>query len=306
MSGSLRGVERAEARVRAVGPSAPGERPAAIVGGEPIGWDGLHPYLSEAAGAIALEELALDVLLAKECAARGVVIGEAEIDAERRMLETALASGDVGESARVVAQVRRARGLGPARWEGLLRRNAMLRSLVRGEVSAGEVDVAREYALRHGPRVRALLLTTRTAGEANAAAGRIASGELFSRVAAEVSTDASAARGGVIEPINLEDPTYPEALRRALASCADGGVTAVIALEGGYAVLRREGALGGDGPGLEAVRSEMEGFARQRQERALMGALARRTLEGARVGALDSGLRWSWEGRSGADNLGGR
>ncbi len=299
----MRGVERAEASVRPGGSIAgPSERPVAMVGGELVRWEMLRAQLSEAAGAAVLEEVALDVLLTKECAAKGVVVGSAEIEAERELLERAMSGGGAG----AVMEVRRARGLGPSRWDGLLRRNAMLRALVRGEARVTEGDIAREYALRHGVRVRALLLTTRTASEASRAMERVRSGESFSRVAAEASTDVSAARGGVIEPINLEDPTYPEAMRRALGGARDGEMTGVIALEGGFAVLWREGTEGGDGPGLASVRGAMEDAARSRQERALMGRLARELLEGSRVSVLDSGVGWSWEGRKGANNQGGR
>ncbi|MGD9692298.1 MAG: peptidyl-prolyl cis-trans isomerase [Phycisphaerales bacterium] len=303
MSGSMRGVERAEASVRTGGSvAASGERPVAVVGGEPIRWEALRPYLAEAGGGAALEEAALDVLLSRECAARGIVIGAGEIDAERIALERAMSESGAG----AVTEVRRARGLGPARWEGLLRRNAMLRALVRGEARVSEAEIAREYALRHGERVRALLLTTRTAGDAARAVDRVRAGESFSRVAAELSTDVSAARGGVIEPINLEDPTYPEALRKGLGGARDGEMTGVIALDGGFAVLLREGSVGGRGPGLDAVREEMGALARARQERALMGRFARELLEGSRVGVLDPGMGWSWEGRTGANNPVGR
>lgn len=302
LSGSLAGVERAELSVGA-NSGEPLERPVAIVAGEPIAREALWAYLAEAGGGVALEEAALDALLTKECAARGLVVSQADVESERRLLEEAM-GGEGGGAA--VQQVRRARGLGPARWEGLLRRNAMLRALSSADVSVQEADIAREYALRHGVRVRALALTTRTASEAATARERVVSGELFARVAAEISTDASAARGGVIEPINLEDPTYPEAMRRALGACRDGEATSVIALDGGFGVLWRIGSEGGEGPGLEAVRGEMERAAALRQERAAMGRLAREMLERARVGALDPGLRWSWDGRRGADNTVGR
>ncbi len=303
----MRGLQRAEESVRSsTAPGRPSSQPVMIVAGEPIGWDDLRAYLSEAAGGTALEEVALDVLLERAIESRGVRIGEREIAAERELLESAMSDGAQVSGARLVSQVRRARGLGPARWEGLLRRNAMLRALVQEQVSLTEADVAREYGLRYGARVRALLLTTATAAEASAAVERVRAGETFARVASEMSTDVSAARGGVIEPINLEDPTYPEAMRRALGGCVDGQMTGVIALENGFAVLQREGVVGGDGPGLDAARAEMERLARGRRERAQMGRLARQTLDEARIGVLDPALGWSWAGRTGADNLGGR
>ncbi|MEL7474069.1 MAG: hypothetical protein AAGK04_12195, partial [Planctomycetota bacterium] len=60
-----RGLERADRVVGAQRPRTPpraddGSRPPALLNGEPITWSELRPILAEAAGAEALQEVAID------------------------------------------------------------------------------------------------------------------------------------------------------------------------------------------------------------------------------------------------------
>lgn len=276
------------------------DRPAAIIDGQPLPWAEIAPALAEAAGSQVIEEWALDRRLAARCAAAGLVIGEPEIEAERaRVIQAITPTGpaELGAEA-LVERVRRQRGLGPVRFAALLKRNAMLRALVSDQVRINEASIAQAYALRYGDTFRARLVTTATAAEATRAAERIAQGEPFSRVAAEMSTDPSAARGGVIDPISPVDPAYPKAVRDTLASLAPGTVSSPISLEGTYAIVILDERLApADPPGIEDVRPQLERDARGRQERLLMDQLARQLGSGSGIRAVDPALRWSIEGR---------
>lgn len=278
--------------------SAPAaERPAALLAGEAIGWAELRPALAEAAGGRVLEEVALDRLLAREAAAAGVRIGEAELAAERRLLAESLGAGGVDPSgdAETLERVRRGRGLGDVRFAALLRRNATLRALVAGSVEVTEESARRAYELRYGDRIDARLITTATLQEAQGALARVRAGAPFGEVAAEASTDVSAARGGIIEPVHPADTSYPAALRQALMDAPDGAVAGPIALDRGYALALRTGTRRTVGaPSFESVRAEMERESRLLQERLQMDRLARRLLEGAPVTTLDRSLEWSW------------
>lgn len=286
---------------------------ALTVGGRAIDWSAVRVRLVEASGADVLEELVLDAALEARAARAGVALDAGALDRERALLiqgyiDAGLAR-DRAEGERLIGEVRRTRGLGDQRFAALLERNALLRALVRDRVVIDESALERAYALRHGPRYRVRLLTTATMREASQAAARVRGGEAFSRVAAEVSTDPSGARGGVVEPISAEDISYPESLRRVLPGLGVGQVSPAIALDNGYAVVVVDAVVGPGGgdwsveqarqPAPASVREELVAMERLRQERLLMDQLAREVLgEGANaVRFEDPDLARAWRAR---------
>jgi hypothetical protein len=274
------------------------------VGGDPIRWDELAPTLSEAAGAVALSEVALDRALAKRCESGAIVIGPAQVEAERAALALALAEearADADRGEDLLARVRASRGLGPVRFEALLRRNAMLRALVRGEVVVSEEQVALEGRIASGPRCTIRVLTTPSQAVAASARSAALSGDAGSRGArfgeraARESTDqASAARGGLIEGVSPLDPAVPAPIREALATLAVGDVSSVLGLDKGFAVvlLESRGAPDERAPSREALAARV----RARMERLAMDRLAGQVAasDGA-VTVLDPSLAWSWQ-----------
>lgn len=304
----------ADRAVRVERPGSPGNStretagPFATVAGSSVDWERVKPLLAEAAGGIVLEEVALEMMLEGEMRRRGLRLTPAMVEREQLLLRESLeaddASGNADEAQRLLDQIRRQRGLGPERYEGLLRRTAMLRALVQDRVQVDPVSVERAYRIRYEPRMRVRIITADTVEQAERARQRVLAGEAFSRVAAEVSTDVSSVRGGVIEPISPSDPTYPDALRSAIARMSVGEVSRPIVMEvDGPAqvavvvldeVVRPERT-----PSLESVRAELERLVRLREERLLMDALSRRLLGEARVTPMDDAAMWSWRSRSG-------
>lgn len=290
------------------GESAPArrieDRPVALVAGAAVTWDDLRASLGEAAGGAALEEAALGRLLERECAAKGITIAAEQVERERELaVETLLAEGgaaDREDAERLLGRVRTARGLGDARYGALLRRTAMLRALVQGDVRVSDGAVQQLYRLRFGEKYRARLIVTPTAAVASRAAERIKAGESFAAVAAEVSVDPSADRGGLIDPISPADETYPIVIRRAAEETPAGQVSRTLVLEGGFGLLLVESKIDAREPsgGLDAVRAELERGVRLRQERLLMNTLARRLLASADVQVLDRSVGWSWRNRT--------
>jgi len=275
--------------------------PPATLNGATIAWDALHDAMVEAAGAVALEETALDRLLAREAERRGIDINEDELDAEERALARsigAVADSDA-ERDRLVRELRDRRGLGPRRYEALLRRTATLRALVVPNVTIDEGTLELARAVRFGEKRRVRVITTATLLEAQTAIRRLERGEPFAEVAARLSTDASAARGGLIEPLSLADPSYPAALRDALRELEPGDRTNPVALEGAFAVARLEEILPPDDEGARAAQGILEEEARAEQERILMTRLANRLLDGAALNILDPALERAWRLRRG-------
>lgn len=303
-----RGLDASERYIESQpGPPASGEargadasRPVAMVDGRAITFEEIRPALLEAAGGAVLEEAVLDELLSREAERRDIKVTRAQIDAERELLAQTLtgagAAADPSEAGRVLAQVRAARGLGEARFGALLRRNALLRALVADQVTVTDSALDQAYAMRYGERFRARLITVDTAAEASAAIAQVRGGTDFAELAAQRSTDASAVRGGMLEPISPLDPAYPAAVRSTLRTLEPGAISDPVALDRGYAILQMVERLPApaEAPERDAALPELERTVRIEQERLLMNQLVRRLLDSARVSITDRTLERAW------------
>jgi len=285
-------------------PGAPGSPPA-IIGDRAVTWSELTPLLVEAAGGAVLEEVVLDRAIAAELERQRLKVRDEDIARERALLvESVATAAQAGpdEVEDLVARVRRQRGLGEARFNALLRRNAGLRRLVAGEVVITPEDVRQAYEIRHGERRRVRLIVTATDRKAAEALARVRPGpgrepEPFGEVAAELSVDPSALRGGVVEPISPLDPTYPAAVRQAIAGLAVGQVSDPIAIENGFVIARLEEVLPPTGRTYDEVAADIEAEIRLVRERVLMDRLAARLLAASPVIVMDRSLDWSWQTR---------
>ena len=271
-------------------------RPAALVNGRIVDWGELKPRLNEAAGADVLAKVILDRMLARELDDAGILITAEDVDAERALFYDTL-SDDPDVAARLARQVRARQGLGPSRLSKLLERNAALRALVRDRVEINDEAVRRMYDVVHGPRRQARLIIAPALNDAQAAINRVNAGELFADVAVEVSTDTSAARGGLLEPISRADASYPQVMREALWALVPGELSRPVFLNDRYAVLSLVRVVDGDGADFYAVRPDLERLVRLNQERILMDNLARRLLTEASVTIIDDEIKWSWDSR---------
>ncbi len=285
------------------------EPPTALVGDRRIEWSDLHAQLAEAAGSQVLEDLVLGERLKAECTRRAVVIGANGPGDEQALLMKTLAAAarrPEGEGFGLLEQVRANRGLGPARFAGLLERNAMLRALVRAdgpaEITADDLRLAHE--LKHGSRVRVRLILV--AGETQAAeAVRRLKDESFSDVAGKLSIDPSSTRGGMIDPFSPEDPTFPAAIRRVVRELEVATTSSPVAVSWGdrqgYAIIKLEERIAAsvDAPKLEAIEDELKAEISLVRERAAMDRLARRLIAESTVTVFDKSLGWSWERRGG-------
>lgn len=268
-------------------------RPPVMVDGAPIPFAELWPLVAEAGGADAVREAVIDRQIEIELSRRGFAVSDAEVDAERTLLLESL-SPDGDNAARLVEALRRRDGLGPARYAALLRRNAALRALVRDQTAPNEQSVAIAYDLTAGPKRQARIIAASSLGGAESAAARVRGGANFADVAIELSTDSSAARGGLLEPFARQDPSYPESLRAAVFALKPGEVSAPTLLPQGYVVATLVREIPATGESLEALRPKLERAVTLTQQRMLMDQLARRMLRDARVTVFDDGLNWAW------------
>ncbi|MBX3387343.1 MAG: peptidylprolyl isomerase [Phycisphaeraceae bacterium] len=279
-----------------------------------------HAMLAEAAGAVVLEEMVLDHELGQALREAGLSVSRGMIEQERRQMAEAL-SGVTGvprsEMDGVIERVRASRGLGPVRFERLLERNAGLRALARStdgrlisEVTGEQLEQA--YAIRYGERVRARLILVRTEADAARALQRVrpavatVAPEPFADVAMDVSIDPTASRGGLLDPVSPQDPSYPVSFRRAIAELDIGQVSTPFTVswpggagrapQQGLAIVQVVERIGSAGsPGLSGVRADLEREIRLVRERAAMDRIARElTTQGLRrTTVFDDALEWS-------------
>lgn len=270
-----------------------GSRPVALLNGGPVHWDSLKTPMVEAAGGQILQEIVLGRLLQEELSRRGLTISKQQIDRERQLLVDTL-DPDRDQAARLLAAVRKRRGLGAERFEALLWRNAALRMLVEGEAQVTEADLRQAYEEGYGLLYVVRLVTVNTMEQAAEVVRRARAGESFIDLAVELSTDSSAKQGGLLPAISPADATYPQALRAVLPKLQAGEVSDPIALETGFAVVRLERLIEPVPVEFEEVKAELTQRVRRRVEQEQMQRKARQLLNQAEVLVLDPTLAEAW------------
>lgn len=267
---------------------------AAIWKQNTVTWDRLRPVLSEIAGNAALQEVLLDDMLSTRARERGIAPDEAAIKREEETLLGYL-DKDRARAERLLDDLRARQGLGPVRWQSLLWRNAVLRALVAPDVEVQETQITAACDAAHGPKRKPRVIAVPDLRSAQTVTQRLESGERFEDVAVQISTDQSAARGGMVTPMSKLDPSVPAAIREALWSIPKvGGVSPPVLIGTGYLIVRFDGEIPGDGVDLASVRGEAARAVRVAQERARMDQLAQDLTRGANPTIFDDSLADAW------------
>jgi len=271
--------------------------PPAVLNGAPVSWESMHTPLVEAAGGVVLEELVLDRLLEAEAKRQGIDPGRLDTARELTILQRTLAGIDPGSGPQLLEELRRSRGLGPERFEALLRRTALMRALVAPRVVLTPESLSLATEIRFGEKRRVRIITVPSLIDAQTVLRRLERGEAFAEIAAGVSTDASAARGGLIEPLSPADPSYPAAFRQSVRALTPGQWSEPVALTGSYAIVKLEEIIPAQSVPDALNSPTIETDARAEQERILMTELARRLLNSASLNILDPTLQNAWRRR---------
>jgi hypothetical protein len=280
---------------KAQNPNRATAQPVAYLNGQAISNRDLVDPLYEAAGGRILQQIVLGLLIDEQRAQRGLVLEQDRIDAESKLLAQTLAPNDPDRAADLLNVLRRRRGLGPKRFAALLRQNAALRWLIADQVHITNAALQQAYQQQYGPRYRGRLLVTSTATQAATLARQIQDGESFGDLAAQHSTDASAGRGGLLEPISPADPTYPKAIRNAITRLQPGQTSGVIAIDDGFALFKLEEISQLDNINFNDVKSPLRSQVQRRTEWMLMQQKAAALLQQAKIVILDPTLKESWD-----------
>jgi len=311
---SLGGLDRAERSIsrEKQRPVQTGRPTSAILDGEAIEPDLLQGALAEAAGAVILEEVILDRLLSRRALDAGISIDPAATDAEKQLLLTSLTNQtglSPSRASELTDRVLRARGLGPLRFASLVRRNAILRALIQSDVQISEAEVEQAVQTQFGPRLGARVILRATQSAAAEVRSALTDATLpttpaavaarFSQAAVEHSADASAPRGGRLDPISPTDASISSMIRTTIAGLKPGEVSPILAVDGGYAFFILEEHVPALAQPTPADRAATASALRLRKEREAMDRLARQLLASASITIFDHSLRWSWEARPG-------
>ncbi len=261
---------------------------------ESITIETLQDRLIERAGAEILRELRLESSLRSALEEASIEIDDSAIRNEESLLLERL-SDDENTARRLLEELRNNEGLGPSRFKALLWRSAALRALVQDDIELSEPLLRRMHRLEHGKRFIIRLIVLSTLQESEEVRLDLDNGVDFSTMAVRRSIDASRDRGGLLEPISLEDPAWPQGIRTALAELQPGDISPVIFMDDRFAIARLEEIIPEDGVSFESNRSEIVRIARIAQERMKMADLAGKLGPRPKLRVLNPTLRNAWE-----------
>jgi hypothetical protein len=298
----LSGCASTPTRATPAEPPSRTPRPVAILNGYAIQREAIQPALDELGGDEVLRELILDRALEQRCADAGIEITNDLLAQERSLLgETLGFDENATLSTDVLDNLRAQRGLGPIRYEQLLRRSAMLRALVAGATPTdAQIDRALQNAFGVSYRVR--LFVSDRSEVAQEMRTRVGASDpegmpwVFAEQCAAASIHPSAARGGLIDSLSPISLGYPSALLSALTQTPPGTCSKVLSTESGFVVFFVERV----NPARSPSNAERDRVLTQLgldTQRIAMQRLAQEILDDQEMIVMDRSLHWAWTNR---------
>ena len=138
--------------------------PTALIDGYPINEDEFRDLTAETSGRLILNEMAIDMVLARRLDEAGLVVGDADVARERQALLDSL-DDDGGQAVRLVRELRKRRSLGSRRFDNLMRRNAGLRMLVRDDVDISDSIIGPYATISKGSKISESIIKDSIIGE---------------------------------------------------------------------------------------------------------------------------------------------
>ena len=290
-------------RTRSASPDPSNSGIVALIAGEPIRADRLQRDLIERSGAWALSDLILDELLDQELAARGLSITQADIEAEEaRFVRSGAGDADGAQPYVLLNRIRTTNGLGADRYPRLLRRTAILRTLVAMEAVPSEQEYELAQAIAFGPQYRVRLFVSPDQQAAIVLRNKVLAAQsndpsiarwVFADACTVGSVHPSSARGGLIERISPDDPAYPPVLSQAIRDTPAMGISTVLAGDSGFMLVFVKSIT----PAVEPTPEQMKSVRDQltlRKEQAAMERLANRLIREAEIIVMDRALNKVW------------
>ncbi len=260
----------------------------AIVSGQPISRQDMWVHLVESSGSEIFQELLLGLAIQHTISQEKLTeITQEEIDFERNVLLRTLQNNTASNLELLLAE----RGYGETRLHALCQRNAGLRKLIQQKINVTEASILRMFALIHGPKFPVQIIVTSTLDQASLALKKIRSGERFTTVAATMSIDPSAVRGGIVDPISPGDPLWPTSVRELIQKLDVGECSPPILIEDRWLLITVT-----DLPTLQVVtlpdvREEMQQLSRLAMEQLEMDQLSKRLRSTTKSNIIDPNIK---------------
>jgi parvulin-like peptidyl-prolyl isomerase len=271
-------------------------KPVGYLNSEPIRLESLQTQLLEAAGGQVLFEYVLDKQLAEELKRKGITISEEDVKKEERLMLNGLDT-DINQAQRILNELKERRGLGPVRFHQMLYRNAGLRVLVKVPATYDPLAMRNEYEVIYGPRYEVRIAILESMAKAQEFNRRMRSGESFTDLVIQMSSDSSRLQGGLLSPFSIQDESYPKAIRDQLPLLKVGQVSDPIALDASatVALIRLERKIEGSNVSMDSVKRELEQSLTLRMQRIGMDEQARTLMIKAKVTWTSTEYQRVWD-----------
>jgi len=272
----------------------------AFIDGNPITHDQIQESLSERAGRQAIADLILDYQLEKKVTELSIRITRSDLDREeQQFLDLIQVEDDPNANLEYMKEVRRNRGLGPTRYNDLLRRNAILRKLINAK-KPSEAELLQALQVNLGQQFQIRLFVNSDRSLTNTSYQRVLDAQpestrwIFAQESFDHSSHPSADRGGFIQRFSTLDSNYPSVLRSSVQATDIGTMSNILATDSGYAFVLVESIT----PEVAISNEQRELMEEQliiRNQRIAMEQLASDLIRQSEIIILDKALSWSWK-----------
>ncbi len=271
----------------------------ARVNNAPIYRKDMESILYRGRGATLLEDCILLEVVRQEARRRGLTDNQDRIGQERRRVLEDMAPGkNPAEQQALLDYMLKRRGLTAPEFDMVLEKQALLREMVAGSVNVTDEALAEQFEREHGEQVQVRQIVLGTLARVDEAARRLAAGESFAAVAADMSEDErSSPEGGLTAPFSrMHDDIAPAVRQAAFALSRAGDHSEPIHYldsrgRDRWAFLELVRKIPPDGMTLEQVRPELTETVRRRLTSTAMLSLQQSLREKALVDIIDPALR---------------
>lgn len=272
------------ARAPAAPPALPKQpapsRLAAMVDGAEIGREQLETECLARHGSAVLEAIVNKTIIEQGCKRQGLAVGPEEVDAEI----DAMAKRFNLPRDKWIELIKDERGVTTKEYaEEIVWPMLALRRLAHAASEPTEEEVTEAYEHQYGPAVKARIIVSRTAADAERVrADAVARPEEFGAIARQHSVDVgSASANGWVQPIRRHtgEPRF-EAVAFGLEP---GAISPVVQVADQFIIIRCEGHLPAADVKLEQVRPRLVEELRERKSREASQAVFRQLQDASRV-----------------------
>jgi parvulin-like peptidyl-prolyl isomerase len=180
----------------------------------------------------------------KEAARRGAIVSTEDVSTERTITMAKLfPDAEPGDVPQLYQQFLDQKGISAGEFDLLIQTNTYLRKMAEPVVKDKVTDEALQelFRQRYGENVHVRHIQLSNLREITEAKSRLAAGEPFEKVAAEMSRNTQTAPlGGELPPFSRQAASYPPAFKDTAFALKEGEVSDPVSAEGSYHLIKLE------------------------------------------------------------------